>query len=77
MYVRMCMYTVRVCVCLCLCVYVCMCMCVRVCVRVCVCACVLYVQHYSDWVCTAVMRNDVMKRSSRLIRNLSNCEREA
>ena len=58
-YVRMCMYTVRVC--LCLCVYVCMCMCVRVCVRVCVCACVLYVQHYSDWVCTAVMSNDVMK----------------
>ena len=33
--------------------------------------------HYSDWVCTAVMSKWRHERSSRLIRNLSNCEREA
>ena len=32
------------------------------------------IQHYSE---PRFMSNDVMKRSSRLIRNLSNCEREA
>ena len=32
---------------------------------------------YSDWVCTAVMSNDVMKNLPRLIRNLSNYERAA
>ena len=35
------------------------------------------IQHYSDWVCTAVMSKWRHERSSRLIRNLSNCEREA
>ena len=35
------------------------------------------IQHYSDWVCTAVMSKWRYERSSRLIRNLSNCEREA
>ena len=35
------------------------------------------IQHYSDWVCTAVMSKWSHERSSRLIRNLSNCEREA
>ena len=34
-------------------------------------------QYYSDWVCTAVMSKWRHERSSRLIRNLSNCEREA
>ena len=33
--------------------------------------------HYCDWVCTAVMSKWRHERSSRLIRNLSNCEREA
>ena len=80
------MYTNRVCayvyvyctcmsmsMCICVYVYVCTCMCTCTCMCMCMCiVCVLYVQHYSDWVCTAVMRNDVMKRSSRLIRNLSN-----
>ena len=33
--------------------------------------------HYSDWVCTAVMSKWRHEKSSRLIRNLSNCEREA
>ena len=33
--------------------------------------------YYSDWVCTAVMSKWRYERSSRLIRNLSNCEREA
>ena len=35
------------------------------------------IQHYSDWVCTAVISKWRHERSSRLIRNLSNCEREA
>ena len=35
------------------------------------------IQHYSDWVCTAVMSKWRHERSSRLIRNLSNCVREA
>ena len=35
------------------------------------------IQHYSDWVCTAVMSKWRHERSSRLIRNLSNCERES
>ena len=35
------------------------------------------IQHYSDWVCTAVMSKWRHERSSRLIRNLRNCEREA
>ena len=35
------------------------------------------IKHYSDWVCTAVMSKWRHERSSRLIRNLSNCEREA
>ena len=35
------------------------------------------IQLYSDWVCTAVMSKWRHERSSRLIRNLSNCEREA
>ena len=35
------------------------------------------IQHYSDWVCTAVMSKWRYEGSSRLIRNLSNCEREA
>ena len=34
------------------------------------------IQHYSDWVCTAVMSEWRHERSSRLIRNLSNCERD-
>ena len=34
-------------------------------------------RNYSDWVCTAVMSKWRYERSSRLIRNLSNCEREA
>ena len=37
----------------------------------------LLLLHYSDWVCTAVMSKWRYERSSRLIRNLSNCEREA
>ena len=32
-----------------------------------------YFHHYSDWVCTAVMSKWRHERSSRLIRNLSNC----
>ena len=35
------------------------------------------IQHYTDWVCTVVMSKWRHERSSRLIRNLSNCEREA
>ena len=37
----------------------------------------LRVIQHSDWVCTAVMSKWRHERSSRLIRNLSNCEREA
>ena len=37
----------------------------------------IILRYYSDWVCTAVMSKWRHERSSRLIRNLSNCEREA
>ena len=35
------------------------------------------IQHYSDWVCTAVMSNDVMKDLRGWYAILSNCERQA
>ena len=44
---------------------------------ICISFCNIHLHYYSDWVCTAVMSKWRYERSSRLMRNLSNCEREA